>query len=158
MVTHIDPVCKNLKDWQMLTLINWYDQKKDFRTVVDDKIVDLSQGNSFIVFDFQSQSIVSKIRKGDSLIVSNVNPHQSKLLKILPWDEKSAIFIGTDLNFTCGGVEISDIKYESGNISGILDTQWYLPVTLTFLVPKGEGFEIKRLRMLSGQRHFVLNY
>lgn len=158
MLTHIDPLSKNLSDWKMLTLINWYDMKKDFRIPLDDKILESVKAESFIIFDFQSQSIVSRLRRGDTLLIEGVRPHQSKLLKILPWDEKSAIFVGTDLNFSCGGVEIFDIKNDKGKISGILDTQWYVPVTLTFFVPVGDSFEAKRISMLPGQRHFMFNY
>ena len=158
MLTHIDPICKNLVDWKMLSLINWYDKKKDYRIPIDESIVGSIQAKSFIIFDFQSQTLVSTVSIGDTLFIEGVRPHHSRLLKILPWDGKSAVFVGTDLNFSCGGVEISDIKYESGKISGILDTQWHLPVTLTFLVPSNEKFEVKQVKMLPGQRQFYINY
>lgn len=35
---------------------------------------------------------------------------------------------------------------------------WYVPVTLTFLVPDREGFKIKQLPLLPGQRQFYLYY
>ena len=63
-----------------------------------------------------------------------------------------------DLNFACGGQEIKEISYEHGRISGMLDTPWYIPVTLTFLIPSETGFKAKQLSMSPGQRLFFLDY
>lgn len=158
MLTHIDPLVKNLGSWKMLTLINWYDKKKDFHIPLDAKILESVQAQSYIIFDFQSQSIVSWLRGGDTLHIEGVKPHQSKLLKILPWDGESAVFVGTDLNFSCGGVEISEINYEKGKISGVLDTQWNIPVILTFLVPVKDSFESRKIELKPGQRQFFISY
>ena len=101
MLTQIHPIAKNLGDWKMLTLINWYDKEKKYLIPIDETIVGSIQAKSFIVFDFQSQNIISRLIKGDTLLIEAIRPHHSKLLKILPWDGKSAVFVGTDLNFSC---------------------------------------------------------
>jgi hypothetical protein len=158
MLTSINPLSKNLGEWKMLSLINWYNKSRDFLIPLDDKVLGSVQEELFIIFDFQSQAIISRLLRGDTLRIEGVKPHQSRLLKILPWDGQSAIFVGTDLNFSCGGVEISDIKYEQRKISGLLDTPWYVPVTLTFLVPSGENFKQKQMKVLPGQKQFYLQY
>lgn len=41
---------------------------------------------------------------------------------------------------------------------GTIDTPWYVPVELTFFVPGHGGSELKRIKVLAGQRKFLLNY
>jgi hypothetical protein len=55
-------------------------------------------------------------------------------------------------------LEISDIKYDNGNLSGLLDTDWFIPVILTFVVPATNGYELKEVVMGEGQKRFSLNY
>ena len=80
------------------------------------------------------------------------------MLKIVPWDGQSAMFIGTDLNFSCGGLEIADIEMANGNISGILETGWQVPVKLTFVTPSENGYEKKQIIAGPGQKRFFMHF
>jgi hypothetical protein len=158
MITPIIPGCKKLGRWNMLSIVNWSDQSKDYRIVLDNRFLENLKGDKFLVYDFKSKKVIEQLKPGEVLAIGGIEGHQSRLLKIVPWDGESAIFIGTDLNFACGGLEIKKISYEHGKISGILDTPWYTPVTLTFLIPSETGLETKLLHMSPGQRMFFLDY
>jgi hypothetical protein len=154
MITPITPRCNKLDKWNILTIINWTDESKTYDITLDKRITDNLTGSDFLVFDFQSQEIAGWKSKGSVLTVKNIPGHQSKLLKIVPWDGKSPMFLGTDLNFACGGLEITDIDYSDGHISGSIETSWNVPVRLSFIVPGTDGFLLKQTIMLPWQKMF----
>jgi hypothetical protein len=158
MITHISPKCSKLDNWNMLTIINWSNDSKDYKIVLDQNITGNLRGEKFLVYDFQSQKILAQLARGETLDLKEVKGHNSKLLKIVAWEGKSAMFIGTDLNFSCGGLEISEIKYADGNVSGILETDWHVPVKLTFVVPTINGYDLKKVEMVEGQKRFFLDF
>lgn len=158
LVTKIKPVCLKLGEWNMLSMVNWSNESKEYQVTIDNAITWNLKGDRFLIYDFQGGEILAYLEKGSILKVENLNGHQSKLLKIVPWDGSSAMFVGTDLNFSCGGLEISDILYNNGSISGAIETGWNIPVTLTFVLPATGGYEMKKIQMSPGQKSFILNY
>jgi hypothetical protein len=157
MLTTINPKCKNLGPWKMLSVVNWSNESKDYIVPLDQKITGNLAGSNFLVYDFQSMKIIAHLTRGENLKISNLGAHQSKVLKIIPWDGTSAMFIGTDLSFSCGGVEISDINSNDGLITGTLDTGWFVPVKLTFVIPSAKGYEIRQIETAPGQRKFTFS-
>lgn len=158
MLTQIFPESENLGPWNMVSIINWSDKPKDYAITMDSGITGNLSCERFILYDFQSQEIIAQPVKGDTVTIKGVRGHNSKIVKIIPWDGSSALFLGTDLNFACGGTEISEIRIEGNKISGTLDTPWIVPVQLSFLVPAGSSFEKRQLIMSPGQRTFFLNF
>lgn len=158
MVTHISPKCEKLDSWNMLTIINWTNDIKDYHIQLDSRVTGNLKGDHFIVYDFQSGEIIAQISKIEVLDIMGVKGHQSKLLKIVPWDGKSPMFLGTDLNFSCGGLEVVDINYSNDNISGLLETDWFVPVRLTFVIPGVNGYEMKHVETTPGQKSFFLRF
>jgi hypothetical protein len=158
MLTRISPRCDKLDDWNMLSIINWSDEEKEYRIPLDSRITENLKGERFLIYDFQSMKIVGWISENDTIIIKGVKGHQGKVLKIVPWDGSSAMFIGTDLNFSCGGVEISDITFNDGVITGSIDSEWFVPVKVTFVVPSHEGCELRQIETVAGQRDFTMNY
>lgn len=158
MITTIQPLCEKLGDWNMLTIINWADDTRDYNIRLDDKIIENLSGENFLIFDFQSRKIIAQLSKSETLKITGVKGHQSKLLKIVPWDGTSPMFLGTDLNFSCGGLEIADINYNNNIISGLLDTDWFVPVTLSFVIPSVNGYEVKQIKTSAGQKRFFIRF
>jgi hypothetical protein len=142
----------------MLSIVNWSDKSKDYEILFDNQVMGNLKGDQFLVYDFQTRKLITQLARGNTLSLKGVNGHNSKLLKIVPWDGKSVMFIGTDLNFSCGGLEIKDIDYDNGTIRGLLETNWNVPVKLTFVVPSADGYELKEIETVSGQRRFFLDY
>jgi len=158
MVTHITPKCNKLGDWNMLSIVNWSNESKDYHIVLDHNLTGNIEGEKFLIYDFKSQKILAQLAKGEAFDIKDVKGHNSKLLKIVGWNGKSAMFIGTDLNFACGGLEISDIKYEDGSVSGVLETDWNVPIKLTFVVPTINGYDLRKLEIGEGQKRFTLDF
>lgn len=158
MLTKITPLCDKLDKWNMLSVVNWSNQPKNYEIALDTKITSDLTGDEFLIFDFQKQKIISLTAKGEMIRTGSIEVHHSMLMKIVPWDGKSPLFIGTDLNFACGGLEIADINFESGRISGRIDTPWHIPVTLSFWIPVRDTFEMAKLELSPGQRNFYLDY
>ena len=158
MLTRISPRCEKLDDWNMLSIINWGDEEKEYSIQADNRITGNLKGDRFLIYDFQSMKILGWISGNETINIKGVKGHQSKVLKIVPWDGLSAMFAGTDLNFSCGGVEISDITCNDGVITGSLETEWFVPVKLTFVIPSAEGYELRLVETAAGQRDFTLNY
>lgn len=158
MITPIKPACNGLDDWNMLSLVNWGNDRKNYEVTIDEKITGNLKGSQFIVYDFTKGEILAFVRKDEKISIENVNAHQSRLLKIVPWNGSSAMFVGTDLNFSCGGHEISEIEDANGIISGTLNTNWHVPVKLTFIVPSENGYVMKKVVTSAGQKKFSLNY
>ncbi len=158
MVTNISPVCEKLGNWNMLSIVNWTNDTRDYQIILDQKITGNLKGNLFLVYDFQNGEIVAQLSNMETLYVNGVKGHQSKLLKIVPWDGKSPMFLGTDLNFSCGGLEIADIDYNNNNVSGSIETDWFVPVRLTFVIPGINGFETRKVETLPGQKRFFVSF
>jgi hypothetical protein len=158
MLTPITPKCEKLGSWNMLSIINWTNNAKDYHIQLDSRITGNLKGDNLLVYDFQSGEIIAQLSKHEELIITNVKGHQSKLLKIVPWDGKSPIFLGTDLNFSCGGLEVADINYDNDNISGVLETDWFVPVKLTFVIPGVNGYDMKQVVTIPGQKRFFLSF
>jgi hypothetical protein len=158
MLTSIVPECEKLGTWNMLTIFNWSDERKSYELPVDEKIIGNLKGNRFVVFDFRKQEITGWFKKSDTLKISGISGHNSTVMKIVAWDGQSPMFLGTDLNFTCGGNDISEINYNDGHFSGIIDTEWILPVRLSFIVPDSEGYTLKQIVTVPGQKRSITGF
>lgn len=158
MITRIKPVCADLDPWNMLSIVNWGNDKKNYSITLDDGITGNLKGNYFLVYDFSKGEILEYVKNGEQISIKDVNGHQGRLLKIVPWDGNSAMFVGTDLNFACGGLEIKDIKTGNRTIKGVLGTGWLVPVRLTFVIPSVNGYDLRQVITEPGQDKFFLNY
>ena len=158
MLTHISPKCEKLGDWNMLSVVNWTNDPKDYRIILDQKVTGNLIGDRFLVYDFQSREIIASLSKNEILKIEGVKGHQSKVLKIVSWDGESPMFMGTDLNLSCGGIEIADINITNNSISGLLDTGWFVPVKLTFVIPSVNGYEMRQTETSAGQKRFHIGF
>jgi hypothetical protein len=158
MLTSITPRCNNLEKWNMLSVVNWSNKPKEYEIDLNTELTGNLNGDQFLVFDFQKQKITGRFAKGEIIPTGPIEGHHSMLMKIVPWDGRSPIFVGTDLNFACGGLEIEEISFDNGRISGRIDTPWHIPVTLSFWIPVNGSFEMEQLEISPGQRNFYLDY
>jgi len=158
MLTHIAPKLSQLGRWNMLTVVNWSDETRSYEITLDEKVTGSLSGGKFIVFDFQKQEILAWLNKGEDLRINELMGHHSIVLKIVAWDGSSPMFLGTDLNFACGGVEISDLQSRDGCFEGTLVTGWYLPVQLTFIIPAENSFRTVQMTTVPGQKRFIATF
>lgn len=159
MLTHISPVCRDLDDWKILSFMNWSNGKRDYEIVLDGKMLQGLGGDQFLVYHFKKREVVGWYRRGDLLQVQGVDPHHSHLYKIMPWDGTRMAFVGTDLHFSSGGVEVAEIVHEDDRVRGLLDTDWEYPVRIVYVIPdtSEKGFSQKSAALVPGQRRFYLD-
>lgn len=156
LLTKIDPIAKGLPSWNTLSVVNWTDEVKSYTIELEDKIIPESNDKLFVVFEFFSQKLVGVYKKGDMISLDNVNPHESKLLRIMPWDGKQWVLAGTDLHFSGGGVEISEWNKEDGQLSGMIDSEWDYPIRVSILGSDDSesGYFIKTMDIQANQGKF----
>ena len=155
LVTNIIPVCKDLDKWNTLTIVNWTDQKKEVSFKLDQTVLRSMEGDQFLLFEFFSQEVKGIFKRNDLLNFGNLDPHSGVLYKIAPWDSNKPLIAGTDLHFSMGGVEISNLKYNTRSIEGTLETDWLYPVKITAVFPEGFGkYETRVITMQPNQKKF----
>jgi hypothetical protein len=157
ILTQVSPVCKDLPEWTMVSVVNWSDNPKSYEIKLDEKIINPVKGNKFVVSEFFSQKVIGVFEKNQSITIENQRPHQSQLLRIIPWDGRKPVLAGTDLHFSGGGVEIKEWKARNGKITGTIDTPWNYPVQVTILLPETseKGFKTETIRLVPGQKKFT---
>ena len=154
-VTSINPVCRDMENWNTISVINWTDQKKQFSIQLNDLSLRTLKGDQFILFEFFSQEIKGIYKKNEKVSLGELEPHSGILVKIIPWDGSKPVLAGTDLHFSMGGVEIKEWKYDKSSVVGILDTDWLFPVNITAVFPAGNnGFKTKRIKTYPNQKKF----
>ncbi len=154
-VTYIDPVCKELEKWNTLAVVNWTGEEKTVLFQLDEQVLKQLPGNDFILFEFFSQEVKGRYKRGELVSMGELDPHSGLLIKIIPWDGVKPVLAGTDLHFSMGGIEIRDWKYESGSVEGAIQTDWPYPVNITTVFPAvNNGFEIKQITVHPNQKRF----
>lgn len=159
MLTFISPVCKDLPKWTMISIINWSDSSKSYEIKLDRRILNTTEENRFVVSEFFSQKVLGVFEKNQSIIIKDQKPHQSQLLRIIPWDGKEPVLAGTDLHFSGGGVEIKKWETKDGKVTGTIDTSWNYPIIITIVLPESsdKGFKIETINIAKGQKTFTWN-
>ncbi len=154
-VTYIDPVCNGLEKWNTLAVVNWTGEEKTVLFQLDEQVLKQLPGNDFILFEFFSQEVKGRYKRGELVSMGELDPHSGLLIKIIPWDGVKPVLAGTDLHFSMGGIEIRDWKYESGSVEGAIQTDWLYPVNITTVFPAvNNGFEIEQITVHPNQKRF----
>jgi hypothetical protein len=155
MVTHIEPVCSDLGNWNTLAVINWSEQSKNCSFVLNDQVLKGLPGDQFMVFEFFSQQVKGIYKKNELVSLGSLAPHSPLQVKIVPWSGNTPVLAGTDLHFSMGGVEISQWKATDNSVAGRLETKWQYPVKITAAFPMiGGSYEIQTINVNSGQKDF----
>ncbi len=160
MLTRIDPVCKDLPSWTIISIINWSDSIKNYAIKLDESITGVTESNQFIVSEFFTQEVLGLFKKGQTMSVYNQQPHQSQLFRVMPWNGQNPVLVNTDLHFSGGGVEISDWKTDGREITGTINTRWNYPINIIIAFPdKGDkGYSTEIINIPAGERNFSLSY
>jgi hypothetical protein len=154
-VTRIDPACRDLDPWNTLAVVNWTDQKKTISFALDDQVLKSMPGNDFLLFEFFSQEVKGLYKRNQLVDMGALDPHSGLLVKIMPWDGRKPVLAGTDLHFSMGGVEIKEWKYDTGDVEGMIETDWMYPVRITTAFPlENGGFAAKSIILQPGQKRF----
>lgn len=159
LLTQVTPVCKDLPSWQTLSVVNWTDSPKNYEIILDESILKDSGDKQFLVSEFFSQDVLGIYKKGQTIHLENVEPHQSKLLRITPWNGEEPVLALTDMHFSGGGLEIKEWNVEDEKLTGIVDTRWNYPLNITVAIPKKntDEYMLEYLQVKEGKKSFSLD-
>lgn len=160
MLTKIVPLCKALKPWNTVAIMNLQDKSRSVSVKLSKKVIGNLNSSKFIVSEFFSQKILGIFSANDNINLGKVKPHESKLLRIAPWNGISPVLAGTDLNFSGGGVEIAKWKVNGDNsIEGKIKTEWDYPVRITVAFPSedSKGYKLKTEVVRPLQKYFYIS-
>lgn len=143
-LTDIQPQCKELPPWKILSVLNISDESADFRCPHP-----LTE--TVAAIDTSTLSLLGIFAPGEDIPVSAIPPHGSRVIKLLPLPEKrEIIFAATDLHYSSGGVEISGIKKEPDGLHGSLSSPWERRVKVAALIPLSDGKSWKLVTTSTG--------
>ncbi len=158
MLTEVEPLCKNLGNWNTITVTNWEDEDQEIEVILSEEVINTLKSENYIVSEFFSQKTIGIISMGDKIALGTVPAHQSRLLRIAPWDRVSPILTGTDLHFSGGGVEIEEWQVHNNTIAGVIQTEWNYPVNISVAFPadNNDGYILKTITVQPGQKTFYI--
>jgi hypothetical protein len=160
LLTQVTPVCQDLPAWQTLSVINWTDNPKNYEIILDESILKNFGDKQFLVSEFFFQDVLGIYKKGQTIHLENVEPHQSKILRITPWDGEEPVLALTDMHFSGGGLEINEWNVEHEKLTGTIDTIWNYPMKITIAIPLNntDKFRLEYLQIIEGEKSFSLNH
>ena len=156
LLTRITPNCADLGKWSTLSVVNWSEKKNRISFTLNEQVVQDMPGEEFIHFEFFSQQVKGVFKKNQIIQLEELEPHSAALFKIIPWNGQTPVLAGTDLHFSMGGVEISEWIWNGDEVSGVLKTDWLLPVKVTVVFPGevGKQYDVKTVLLQAGQKRF----
>jgi len=156
MLSRITPLCPDLPNWITISVVNWTDADKEMTVELTEAVLSSLVSKQVLVFDFFTQETLGLYQTGDAIPLGALKPHSAKLLRIAPWDGKTAVLAGTDLHYSGGGAEIAQWQADFDQASGRLETDWLYPVTITVAFPAGESFELRTAVLNAGRKLFTV--
>lgn len=154
LLTRVTPRCSNLEPWVTVAVVNWTDQPKNMSLALSEKVTESMTGPKFLVFDFFTQKALGIFDKEAEIDLGEQAPHESRVLRITPWNGREPVLAGTDLHFSGGGVEIASWQANADEVSGIIQTIWNYPVTVTAAFPNNDGYVLNTATVEPGQDTF----
>jgi len=155
-LTTVVPRAVRLEPWWTLAVGNW--QEDECPVEIDLGKCRLPDSvKQVAVFEFHDQEFFG-IMDRDACFRVRIPVHGMRLFRLVAWDGETPVLLGTDLHFSGGGVELSEIDISSSRISGRLDTVWKeYPVRVWVAFPSSSGdAEILSTRVNAGETSFQL--
>ena len=156
LITRVQPLCDGLEPWVTVAVVNWADETRRGEVLLAGKVTDTMDCSEFVVFEFFSQQVLGVFARGEKIDLGTLAPHQSALVRIVPWDRRRPVLAGTDLHFSGGGAEITDWRIEKNAVRGCLETAWNYPVRVTAVFPSGNKYKVCTTVVHPGQRNFSI--
>lgn len=156
LLTRVIPKCDDLEPWHTLALINWTDDSKAMSTTLCPRVTDGLPSDRFLVSEFFSEELIGIVPAGGEVDLGAIPPHASRLLRIAPWRGDCPVLVGTDLNFSGGGVEVVEWNNYSETVKGRIATDWDYPCRVSVAFPKGGDFILTETVVPQGGGEFKL--
>lgn len=137
----IEPLCPDLAPWITVALFNWSDEVEEAGLRLDQAVVEALPGERFLVFDFFAGRVLGVFGAEAEIPARTVPPHGVRLLRIAPWDGRSAVLAGTNGHFSGGGVEIAAWGSEASGeaVRFRPESPWKGPIRVWIAFPASDG-------------------
>jgi hypothetical protein len=156
ILSEVTPSCKSLGKWWTLAVSNWK-SKETKRKIYINELPAISASNNFAVFEFRTQNFLGVFDKNKCISVA-IPSRATRLLRIVPWNGKDPVILGTDLHLTGGGVELKEIKIRKNEISGKVETKWDYPISITAGFPYQGKLKAVNLKLEPKTINFQIQY
>lgn len=153
--TAVEPRCTALEPWVTIAIFNWADEARDRELVLSDRVTTGLDADRFLLFDFFDQKVIGLFGPGESVKLGSLPPHGCRQVKVMPW-RAAACFVGTDLHFSAGGVEVTAASTDADSVSGSLQTDWKYPIRVTVAFPQGDSLVTAQATLEGGERVFAI--
>ena len=161
IVTEIHPRCKDLDDWNTVSLLNLDEKEVQLDLTFSGIVTEHLAGDRFILFDNTAGEMLGIFKQDETVLLAPLAGHSARVLKVIPLKntEEQVIFLGTDLHHSGGGVEIASWRSSHNTACGTLDTPWIqYPVRISAARIAEGNAEVRTVILEPGRRDFSLNF
>jgi len=154
-LTEITPRTSGMKPWQTLAVGNWKDEE-DVCEIDLGKTQTGGDVKELAVFEFHDQKFYG-VKKANGKFTVSIPPHGMRLFRLAEWDGVNPVIIGTDLHFSGGAAELTDVVVLPNEIRGVVDTKWRYPVKVSAAFPQEDGkVVLGETTVKAGDREFSI--
>lgn len=159
MLTNVIPLCESLEPWNTIAITNWNESTQKYEVVLSDDVVSSINSDKFIVSEFMSGEVLGIYSKNNVINLGSVKAHESRIVRIAPWNGRTPVLAGTDLHFSGGGVEIEEWNLSGSSVEGKVLTEWNYPVKVSVAFPanNNKGFILKSMVVEPGKKLFKIS-
>ncbi|HOF17319.1 MAG TPA: alpha-galactosidase [Phycisphaerae bacterium] len=133
-LTSVTPRDKRLGGWWTLAVLNWENEP----VTRDIPLRHIPAAGKLAVFELVTQAWLG-VHEPTGVLRIGIPAHGSRMLRVAPWDGRSALLLGTDCHMSGGAAEFRELEIRPDCVRGELDSRWNEPVALTVGVPNGGG-------------------
>ena len=161
-VTHIVPKCAALEPWNTVSVFNVSEGAEKMSVKLVGDVTDGIEAPAYLAYETVEGKFLGLFKAGATVSLGKLPRHSARVVKLIPvrTDKAALYFLGTDLHFSGGGVEITDWRVTGpSSAEGVVETRWtQYPIHLaaclvasdgtctvaeTELAPAGRAFQIK---------------
>jgi hypothetical protein len=149
--TPVVPKAAGLHPWHTVSYVNWSNQEAAAPFTLDSALLGeyAEQHEYFTVSEFWSGEIWERMPSGGLLTVRGIPPHGCIILRVAPYQERSAL-VHTDGHFSMGGAEITGWEEHGGRLHVGVDWKWPCPLAFTVMTAPGSYSKISVPARYSG--------
>lgn len=151
--SRVRPNCPQLGMWQTLAMLNFADSTAVFSPALEPDIFGEESllADTFLVWEFFTQSFLGEIELGGHLPPVEVPAHGTRLLRLQPVRGSGPWLLGTDRHFSMGGVEIRRWHRQENTLELEFSDSWQVPFHYWLAFRRPDGWLIKRQEAMHGE-------
>ncbi len=156
-LTDVHPECEALGDYRTLAIGNWEDHPVTRRLTLRGVLGDRDNGGTQAIFEFRTQRFLGLFGLDDEIGMA-LPPHAIRVMRMVPWQGRSPVILGTDLHLTGGAAEITALTIDVNVVYGRIETRWQWPVVVTAGFPQNGGVALRTATVPPGGGMFEIRH